>query len=133
MSRLIPRACALIAVLLFANGTSAAPALATLSNTQSAVTVKATPRVVQGNIWEFEVVFDTHAQELKDDLMKSALLVPAGGTPVLPSEWKGDPPGGHHRKGVLRFNAIKPSPASFELRIERAGEEKPRLFRWTMQ
>lgn len=133
MSGLIPRACALTAALLFCNGVFAAPPLATVSNTQSAVTVKATPRVVQGETWEFDIVFDTHSQELKDDLLKSATLVPAGGTPVLPTEWKGDPPGGHHRKGVLRFNAIKPAPAGFELRIERPGEQEPRRFRWTMQ
>lgn len=105
----------------------------TLSDTQSAVTVKVTPRVMQGDIWEFEVVFDTHSQELKDDLLKTAVLVPAGGSAVSPLDWKGDPPSGHHRKGVLRFNAVKPMPASVELRIDRPGEQKPRSFRWSLQ
>ncbi|GAB3546529.1 hypothetical protein GCM10027343_24420 [Noviherbaspirillum agri] len=133
MSGMSLRALALVAALLFVNGTSATPSLATLSNTQSAVTVKVTPRVMQGDTWEFDIIFDTHSQELKDDLLESATLVPADGSPVPPTEWKGDPPGGHHRKGVLRFNAIKPTPASFELRIERPGERQPRLFRWTTQ
>lgn len=133
MSGLIVRAIVLCATLLFSGSALAAPSLASLSNTQSAVTVKVTPRNLQGDVWEFDVVFDTHAQDLRDDLMKTATLVPAGGQTVSPLEWKGDPPGGHHRKGVLRFNAIQPSPAAIELRIDRPGEQKPRSFRWTLQ
>lgn len=111
----------------------AAPPLPTLSSSQSAVTVKATPRSLQGDVWEFNVVFDTHSQELKDDLMKSAVLVAPGGSRFSPLEWKGDPPGGHHREGVLRFNAIQPAPAGLELRIDRTGESKPRSFNWLLK
>lgn len=132
MSRII-RAIVLSTAIAACASASAAPPLPMLSSTQSAVTVKATPRGLQGDVWEFDVVFDTHSQELKDDLMKSAVLVPAGGTSVSPIEWKGDPPGGHHREGVLRFNAIQPTPAGLELRIDRAGESKPRSFNWSLK
>lgn len=132
MSRII-RAILLSAVIAACASARAATPLPTLSSTQSAVTVKATPRSLQGDVWEFNVVFDTHSQELKDDLMKSAVLVAPGGSRFSPLEWKGDPPGGHHREGVLRFNAIKPAPANLELRIDRTGESKPRSFNWVLK
>jgi hypothetical protein len=128
MSRMI--AIALLAANLLVNGVSAAQDLPVQTSTQSAVTVKVTPRMVQGSVWEFDVVFDTHTQELKDDLLKTASLVAADGTLSAPSAWQGDPPSGHHRKGVLRFNAPKPEPAILELRIHRPGEATPRSFKW---
>jgi hypothetical protein len=111
---------------------SAAEKLSTQSSSGSGVTVKTTPRAVSGGSWEFEVVFDTHSQDLSDDLMKTATLIADGRTHV-PVGWKSDPPGGHHRKGVLRFNAISPAPKAIELRIARPGEPKPRLFRWELK
>lgn len=135
MSRLILRTCVLLATLLLWNGVSvsATSSFVTLINTQSNVTVKVTPRVMQGDILEFDVVFDTHSQQLTDDLLKNATLVPAGASPIPPLEWKADPPGGHHRKGVLRFGAIKPVPTDFELRIDRPGEQNARVFHWSLR
>ncbi|MBI2313926.1 MAG: hypothetical protein HYU77_15620 [Betaproteobacteria bacterium] len=114
-------------------GAVAAPSLAPQTTTASAVTVKVTPLSLSGKSWEFEIVFDTHSQELKDDLMKTAVLVAEGGATSAPVEWKGDPAGGHHRKGVLRFNAVTPAPAAVELRIQRPGEPSPRAFRWPLK
>ncbi|HEX4928124.1 MAG TPA: hypothetical protein VFV74_09005 [Burkholderiales bacterium] len=81
----------------------------------------------------FEVAFDTHTQPLTDDLMKSGELIASSGTGAAPLDWQGDPPGGHHRKGVLRFNAPAPRPASFELHISRPGEAQVRAFRWELK
>lgn len=120
------------AALLAAGGASAAQSLAPQSTNGAGVTVKATPRAMAGGAWEFDIVFDTHSQELKDDPMKSASLI-AGGKAQAPAGWKGDPPGGHHRKGVLKFNAIDPRPQAIELRIARPGEAKPRSFRWQLK
>jgi len=39
-------------------------------------------------------------------------------------------PGGHHRKGMLRFKPTTASPASVELRLQRPAESAPRVFRW---
>lgn len=104
--------------------------LKTITTNEASVAVKVTPRMLEGAVWEFEVAFDTHTQELEDDLLKSATLVAADGSAVPPLEWKGAPPGGHHRSGVLRFAAPSPEPRVIELRIARAGESKPRTFRW---
>jgi hypothetical protein len=118
--------------LLAAAGASAAQGLAAQVTSGSGVTIKATPRALAGGSWEFDIVFDTHSQELKDDPMKSAALV-AGGKAHAPTGWKGDPPGGHHRKGVLTFDPIDRGPQDIELRINRPGEPKPRLFRWQLK
>ena len=119
----------LSAFFLIPSASGAAEKLSTQSSSGSGVTVKSTPRALSGGSWEFDVIFDTHSQDLKDDLMKTATLVADGRTHV-PVGWKGDPPGGHHRKGVLRFDAINPAPKAIELRIVRPGEPKPRSFRW---
>ena len=71
--------------------------------------MKATPRPLTGTTWEFDLVFDTHSRELNDDLEKTAVLVTNGGKTFAPVKWQGDPPGGHHRKGVLQFKPISPS------------------------
>lgn len=117
--------------LLGAVGIAAAQALPTQSSSAAGVTVKATPRALAGGAWEFETVFDTHSQELNDDLVKTASLR-ADGKSLAPTDWQGDPPGGHHRKGVLKFNPVG-SPQTLELTIVRAGEPKPRLFRWQLK
>lgn len=117
----------------FGSGAGAAPLLPPQSATASGVTVKVTPQSLSGKFWEFEIVFDTHSQELKDDLMKTAVLLAEEGAAAAPVEWKGDPAGGHHRKGLLRFNAVTPAPAVLELRILRPGEPSPRVFRWKLR
>lgn len=133
MSRLILRTAVLLAAFAAWNGAHAAAGLSTQATTESAVTVKVTPKNWKGPTWEFDVTFDTHSQELTDDLSKSAVLVAANGAKVPPASWQADPPGGHHRKGVLRFNALTPPPSVVELRINRPGEPKPRLFKWDLK
>jgi hypothetical protein len=110
---------------------AAASGLPAQSSSAAGVTVKATPRTLIGPVWEFELVFDTHTQDLNDDPAKSASLHAAGDASAAPLAWQGDPPGGHHRKGVLRFKAVTPAPAALELRLQRAGESSPRVFRWS--
>lgn len=112
---------------------AAPPALAPVTANAAAVTVKVTPRVLEGSAWDFDVVLDTHSQELKDDLLKSAVLVAADGSEVAPLEWKGAAPGGHHRAGVLRFKALAPTRATVVLRIARPGEASPRVFQWKLR
>jgi hypothetical protein len=81
-------------------------------------------------IWDFQVVLETHAQDLGDDLARSSVLV-ADGKRYLPLAWEGAPPGGHHRKGLLRFKAIVPQPRAMELQIRLAGDAAPRSFKWS--
>ena len=81
---------------------------------------------------DFEVVLETHTKALNDDLAKSSVLI-ADEKQYLPLGWKGAPPGGHHRKGVLRFKAIAPQPAAVELQIRLAGDPSPRSFKWLLK
>ena len=83
--------------------------------------------------WVFAVTLSTHTQNLSDDLAKSALLVDDKGGAHKALDWEGAGPGGHHRKGVLKFNPITPRPRAVELRISRPGEASPRMFRWELK
>jgi hypothetical protein len=98
---------------------------------EGAVTVKVTPLELsaQSAAWRFEVVFDTHVAELNHDVVAVASLT-AGGTERRPTGWDGDKPGGHHRKGVLRFDAVKPAPSSVLLTIRDVGGVPERRFNW---
>jgi hypothetical protein len=113
-------------------GSFAAAPLADVATNLGGVTVKATPGTLSGGIWEFQFVFDTHSQDLRDDVAKSASLV-ADGVVSAPVDWRGDPPGGHHRKGMLRFKAPAGRPTAIELRLSRPGEAEPRVFRWKIE
>lgn len=86
----------------------------------------------EAKTWDFRVVLETHTQDLSDDLAKAAVLI-ADGRQYLPVGWEGAPPGGHHRKGLLRFKAIVPPPASTELQIRLSGDASPRSFKWLLK
>jgi len=114
---------------------ASAAALAQQTSSDRGVTVRATPRDISSTakVWEFDIVLETHTQNLTDDLKTGAVLVVGGGAKQAPLSWEGDPPGGHHRKGVLRYAAVSPLPDAFELRIQRPDEPAPRNFRWTLK
>ena len=80
------------------------------SDSRAGVTVSVTPRNLAGAVWEFDVALNTHSQDLSDDLVRSAVLIAEGGTRIAASGWRGDAPGGHHRRGVLSFAAPSPAP-----------------------
>ena len=122
---------ALAALLAF----NAAAQLATQKDSANGVSVAVTPAnlAAGAKMWEFSVVLDTHSQDLTDDLAQSAVLLDERGNRFKPLAWHGAAPGGHHRSGVLRFNAIEPRPKAVELRIARPGEAKARVFRWNLQ
>lgn len=86
----------------------------------------------EAKTWDFQVTLETHTQDLSDDLAKSSLLI-ADGKQYLPLSWEGAPPGGHHRKGLLRFKAIAPQPRSMELQIRLARDASPRSFKWLLK
>jgi len=99
------------------------------------VTVAVTPQKLAASAksWDFKVVLDTHSGELNDDLVTTATLIDDKGGRYAPVRWEGAGPGGHHREGTLKFNAVTPTPATIELRIARAGEAAPRSFRWQLK
>lgn len=86
----------------------------------------------ESKIWDFEVTLETHTHALSDGMENSSVLI-ADGKQYLPVGWEGSPPGGHHRKGLLRFKAITPKPASVELQIRLIGDPTPRNFKWLLK
>ncbi len=114
-----------------AAGTSA---LAPVSNDAGGVRVVVKPKAIAaGSAWEFEVTMDTHTKPLDSDLTKTAVIVDDSGRHYIPLAWQGDPPGGHHRKGVLRFPKPNEPIKSFELQIQGLGGESKRSFQWTIK
>ncbi|MBI5462998.1 MAG: hypothetical protein HY941_12505 [Gammaproteobacteria bacterium] len=108
--------------------------LETQTNREGSVTVKVTPRNIspQAKRWDFEIVFDTHVAALDQDMRRAAVLVDGSGTAQPPLAWEGDPPGGHHRKGILHFQPLPGSAEFLELRISGIGGVDERVFRWRM-
>ena len=86
-----------------------------------------------GAEWIFTVTMNTHTKPLDSDMTKAAVLIDDGGKRYSPLSWQGDKPGGHHRKGTLRFPAPVSQPKSFELHIDGVGGVQSRVFKWTMK
>jgi len=114
---------------------SARPALAAQTNRAGGVTVTVTPKNLTPGApsWNFEVTLETHTQPLSQDLTHAALLIDAQGLPQSPLAWEGDPPGGHHRHGLLRFRPPTGNPGVVELRILGVGGVAVRIFRWQLE
>jgi hypothetical protein len=112
----------------------AAQNLPARSNIAGGVQVTVTPKTVgTGPTWDFEVSMNTHIKPLDTDLASEAVLIVNGSQRYAPSSWQGDPPGGHHRKGVLRFPAPNDPAELFEVQIQNIGGVKQRVFQWTMK
>lgn len=129
------RVLAVVLVLSLASFPSWAASLAAQKSERAGLTVTVSPGDLgpAAKVWDFNVVFDTHSQELTDDVAASSVLVDGRGNELKPLAWKGSGPGGHHRAGVLTFKPIEPRPQAIELRIQRSSEAKPHLFRWTLE
>lgn len=106
---------------------------ATQKSVQNGVTVEIMAPDFTAAAWSFKVVLDTHSQELSDDLVAAAVLVDPGGREMKPTAWEGAGPGSHHREGMLKFPALKPAPATVELRIRRAEETATRVFKFDLK
>jgi hypothetical protein len=94
------------------------------------VSVKVTPlALADGQPWRFEVRLNTHSVALDQDMAAHAVLMVGEGQEVKAEEWDGDPPGGHHRSGVLVFTAPVPGPQTVTLKIRGVGVAE-RTFVW---
>lgn len=111
---------------------AAAQALPAATDRQGQVTVQVTPVAWALDGWTFEVVFDTHVVALDHDLLAVAVLSTPDGRAQRPSSWRGDPPGGHHRKGLLVFPPLTPTPPSVSLTIRDVGPVPERTFSWSL-
>ena len=110
----------------------ASSTLSPRSNDGGGVRVVVTPKphTVNSTTWDFDVALDTHTKPLTDDLAAASSLVDDQGRAIPATSWKGDPPGGHHRKGVLQFLAPSNDPTSFEVWVKGVGGVDMRTFRW---
>ena len=111
---------------------AAAGALAAQTSDAGGVRVKVTPGRLAppAETWDFEVVFDTHTVVLAGDPVRFTVLVDARGRVHAPLRWDGDPPGGHHREGVLRFRPPEAQSGAIELRLSGVGGVPTLSFRW---
>jgi hypothetical protein len=110
-------------------------ALAAQTSREGNVSVTVIPRNFspEAASWDFEISFESHTQAVDQDLTKAAVLIDAAGKSHAPIGWEGDPPGGHHRKGLLRFKPLAGKPTSVELRIQGIGGVEVRAFRWRLE
>lgn len=126
------RRTACLLALLVALTASAIAAPAVQTSNVGGVTVTVLPRSLgaAARYWEFEVTLETHVRPLAEDIAAAARLIDARGQPHAPLGWNGDPPGGHHRRGVLRFKPLADNPATVVLEIREVGAVAVRTFRW---
>ena len=105
------------------------------TNSEEQVIITVTPKNISpdASAWEFEIVLDTHSVELDYDLMKNSALIDSAGNKYSSLEWVGDPPGGHHRKGVLKFRSIADLPESVKLEFYNIGGIIRREFIWSLK
>lgn len=107
-------------------------AFAEKTNSEGTVTIKVTPQNISGDAesWDFKISLDTHSGDLTDDLTAVSLLSDEKGKEFKPISWVGDPPSGHHREGILKFDPISPKPESITLKINQVGGVEKRIFLW---
>lgn len=98
------------------------------------VRVEITPaQLLPGQPATFKVEMTTHSVELNYDMVKLSTLKDDAGREYQAMKWDGDPPVGHHRKGVLEFPAIAKGAKSITLYIKNIAGVPERLFKWTLE
>ncbi|HEY4477615.1 MAG TPA: hypothetical protein VJB56_03205 [Candidatus Paceibacterota bacterium] len=107
----------------------------TKTDEQLPVTIAVTPIELgkDAKTWKFDVAFTTHSGSLDDDPVKIASLIDNKGNTYQPKMWEGPGPGGHHREGVLIFDAMNPTPEYITLKIKNVGGITERLFKWDIK
>ncbi len=110
-------------------------ALQTITSNEGGVEVSVTPINLAPNLSErsFEVDLNTHSVELSEDMVLASKLILDSGEVINPSNWEGDPPGGHHRAGVLKFKSLSSLIQSITLIISRVGGIEERKFIWNLK
>jgi hypothetical protein len=118
-----------------ASSANTSPSLAPQISRDGNVTVTVTPRNIApgASSWDFEVILETHTQPLDQDMTRIAVLIDTNGKSHVPVAWEGSPPGGHHRRGLLRFRPLARDTVAMELRIQGIGGVGARVFRWQLR
>ena len=82
--------------------------------------------------WDFEIILDTHTGSLNQDLATLINIADNKGNEYQATKWVGDPPGGHHRKGILEFIPITPYPSSIDLKIQTTTTAQDIILNWNL-
>jgi hypothetical protein len=98
------------------------------------VRVSVTPQSLSktADAWRFAVQFNTHVTPITQDMVAVTSLSDGKGAAEKPTAWEGDPPGGHHRRGVLVFKPLNQMPATITLHIHEVGGIADRTFSWNL-
>ena len=112
-----------------ASSVNSAPGLAPRTVTAGSVEVTITPVRVDDSGAAFQIKFDTHSGDLGLDVPAVSRLV-VDGNEWGGASWVGDPPGGHHRQGELRFKAG--GTAQGEVRLTLSGLPAAVEASWTL-
>lgn len=93
------------------------------------VTIEVSPRKVNVRGASIAISLDTHDRELDMKIAQQSTLT-VGGTAWPVIAYEGDPPGGHHREGTLRFRGAGPVSGSMRFVIKGSGESV--RFAWRL-
>lgn len=97
------------------------------------VSIEVTPKVLEiGKTPEFELAFNTHSEDLSFDVSKVTKLIDDKNISYQNPLWKGSPPGGHHRSGVLSFPLPLSKTKYVYLVIENVAGVKEKKLRWNL-
>ena len=113
------------------NSSAASQVLEEKINDEGGVEVSVRLLDVKSNEWAFQITLNTHSGDLTDDMASVSTLEDKNGKTYPPLAWEGDPPGGHHRQGTLRFTPMSPKPDPLVLVIRGVGGVDERQFTWT--
>ena len=107
----------------------------TLIDEKPPVTIEVTPIELgpTPNQWKFKITLTTHSGNLDQDLTEIVSLTDDQNNIHSPIIWEGSGPGGHHREGILIFDAVNPVPAYVELKVKDVGGVPERSFRWSLK
>jgi hypothetical protein len=90
-------------------------------------------KLVPGSQAQFKISMNTHSIELNYDMVKLSTLKDDRGREYQALKWKGAPPAGHHRSGVLEFTSIARDAKSITLRIINIAGVPERIFEWKVE
>lgn len=117
-----------------ANGSTAVSesksGISTQTSDENGMTVAVTPQSQGNGQWQFNVAINNHTQGVTQDMVDVSSLADQNGTTYRPTKWIGDPPGGHHRSGSLRFDSVPRNVTGFTLTLRELGGVAERIFRW---
>lgn len=124
---------AVVAVLMIGGFFFRGQAFETQKSNSNMVIVEVKPvELVAGKPATFDIRLDTHSVDLGYDMVKAGLLRDSQERTYTPETWKGSPPGGHHRSGVLEFPTLEGNPSSVTLTLKDIGGVPERSFQWKM-